>query len=106
MKTMASNDTKQYGWKELSNDLATGNYIGQYGGCNSAWHGMAALRAKTDLKKYHTKVFSLPPQSLSTWPETHLSLLTRAPTTLFSVSHFRSIMHSRRGLPTSFSWSS
>ena len=44
-----------YGWKEVGKDLLTGNYLGNYGGCNTAWHALAAIRANTDLKKYHTK---------------------------------------------------
>jgi len=39
----------------VSKDLLDGNYLGNYGGCNSAWHALAAIRANTDLKKYHTK---------------------------------------------------
>mmetsp|Transcript_10778 Transcript_10778/g.15558 ORF Transcript_10778/g.15558 Transcript_10778/m.15558 type:complete len:791 (-) Transcript_10778:525-2897(-) len=45
----------EYGWKELSQDLLDKKYIGYYGGCNSAWHALAAIRANVDLAKYHTK---------------------------------------------------
>jgi len=46
---------KEYQWQDVSKDLLEGRYIGNYGGCNTAWHALAAIRAKTDLKKYHTK---------------------------------------------------
>lgn len=42
-------------WQSLNQDLLSGNYIGKYGGCNSAWHALAALRAGVDLKDWHTK---------------------------------------------------
>jgi hypothetical protein len=32
--------------------------LGNYGGCNTAWHALAAIRANTDLKKYHTKRYA------------------------------------------------
>jgi len=45
----------EHTWEDVSKDLLDGNYLGNYGGCNSAWHALAAIRANTDLKKYHTK---------------------------------------------------
>ena len=45
----------EYDWKQLSQDLLDKNYIGKYGGCNSAWHSLAAIRSNVDLTKYHGK---------------------------------------------------
>lgn len=42
-------------WESLSKDLLAGKYIGKYGGCNSAWHALAALRAGVDLTDWHTR---------------------------------------------------
>jgi len=44
-----------YKWEQLHAEFESGNYIGTYGGCNSAWHALAGLRAGTDLKSYHKK---------------------------------------------------
>jgi hypothetical protein len=44
----------EYGWQELSKDLLDKKYMGTYGGCNSAWHALAAIRADVDLTKFHT----------------------------------------------------
>jgi len=42
-------------WQSIHEDLTKGKYIGKYGGCNSAWHALAAVRAGIDMSKYHTK---------------------------------------------------
>ena len=44
----------EYDWKALSKDLLDKKVMGVYGGCNSAWHALAAVRADVDLNKYHT----------------------------------------------------
>jgi len=44
-----------YGYKELNKDLDEFKYAGAYGANNTAWHGLAALRAGVDLKEFHTR---------------------------------------------------
>lgn len=48
-------NSQTYTWSDVSADLRAGNYIGSYGGCNTAWHALAAIRANKDLRMYHTK---------------------------------------------------
>lgn len=45
----------KYGYKQVHDDLKNNKYCGVYGGANSAWHGLAGLRAKVNLKDFHTK---------------------------------------------------
>jgi GTP cyclohydrolase II len=42
-------------WKSLHEDFEAGKYLGVYGGCNSAWHGLAGIKAGKDLTSYHKK---------------------------------------------------
>jgi len=44
-----------YTWEQLHEDVNAGKFAGVYGGCNSAWHGLAAIRANVDLKQFHKK---------------------------------------------------
>lgn len=46
---------KDYGWKQVTQDLLDKKYIGTYGNCNTPWHALAAIRAGVDLTKFHGK---------------------------------------------------
>lgn len=46
---------RAYNSSHVTQDLLDRKYIGWYGGCNTAWHALAAIRANVDLTKYHTK---------------------------------------------------
>lgn len=50
----ASTDSK-YGWEEVHQDLEKDIYSGVYGGANSAYFGLAELRAKVNMEDYHKK---------------------------------------------------
>lgn len=44
-----------YKWESLHSDLEHEKFIGTYGGCNSAYHGLAGIRAGVDMAKFHSK---------------------------------------------------
>ena len=46
-------DFGTYRWEQLHQDLEDDKKAGTYGGCHSAYHGLAALRAGVDLKNRH-----------------------------------------------------
>lgn len=54
-KIQKTDEKQEYGWKELSQDLLDKKYIGWYGGCNTAWHALASIRANVNLTDFHTK---------------------------------------------------
>lgn len=47
--------TLDYTWEHLHNDLENGKKAGVWGGCNSAWWGLASIRAGVDMKQWHKK---------------------------------------------------
>jgi len=42
-------------WESVHDDIEKGNYSGVYGGNNSAWHGLAGIRAGVKMSDWHKK---------------------------------------------------
>lgn len=54
-KQQKSEKKEEYSHKNVTEDLLNKKFIGGYGGCNQAWHALAAIRAGVELTKFHGK---------------------------------------------------